>query len=71
MKTMQSLDIQYTVGIATDVPTTFFTVGDQNDGDVTGFLDLVNNLIALDSPPSVFTTSFGFPEELVDPGLAK
>ncbi|EJF57619.1 family S53 protease-like protein [Dichomitus squalens LYAD-421 SS1] len=65
-----SLDIQYTVGIATDVPTTFFTVGTQNDGDVTGFLDLVNNLIALDSPPSVFTTSFGFPEELVDPGLA-
>ena len=66
----QSLDIQYTVGMATGVPTTFFTVGDSNDGDLTGFLDLVNQFIAADVPPTTFTTSFGFPEELVPQDLA-
>ncbi|RPD63821.1 family S53 protease-like protein [Lentinus tigrinus ALCF2SS1-6] len=65
-----SLDIQYTVGIATEVPTTFFTVGSNNGGDLTGFLDLVNELISQDNPPTVFTTSFGFPEELVPEDLA-
>ncbi|KAI1796365.1 family S53 protease-like protein [Ganoderma leucocontextum] len=65
-----SLDIQYTVGIATDVPITFFTVGSNNTGDLTGFLDLVNNLIAQEKAPSVFTTSFGFPEALVGSDLA-
>ncbi|KAI0745406.1 family S53 protease-like protein [Earliella scabrosa] len=65
-----SLDIQYTVGIATDVPTTFVSVGNDNDGDLTGFLNLANALIAMDEPPSVFTTSFGFPEELVPEDLA-
>lgn len=68
---MQSLDIQYTVGTATNVPITFFTVGSNNNGDLTGFLDLVNNLIAQEEPPSVFTTSFGFPEALVGSDLAK
>ena len=65
------MDIQYTVGIATDVPTTFVSVGNDNDGDLTGFLNLANALIAMDEPPSVFTTSFGFPEELVPEDLAK
>ena len=67
----QSLDIQYTVGIATGVPTTFFTVGDSNDGDLTGFLDLVNSFLAADTPPTTFTTSFGFPEALVPADVAK
>ncbi|CDO69264.1 hypothetical protein BN946_scf185042.g166 [Trametes cinnabarina] len=65
-----SLDIQYTVGMATNVPTTFFTVGSDNGDDLTGFLDLVNTLIAQDTPPTVFTTSFGFPEALVSPDIA-
>ncbi|KAI9066581.1 family S53 protease-like protein [Trametes sanguinea] len=65
-----SLDIQYTVGIATNVPTRFFTVGSDNGGDLTGFLDLVNSLIAQESPPTVFTTSFGFPEALVSQDIA-
>ncbi|KAI0779761.1 family S53 protease-like protein [Fomes fomentarius] len=65
-----SLDIQYTIGIATEVPTTFATVGNDNEGDLTGFLNLVNALVAQDDPPTVFTTSFGFPEELVPEDLA-
>ena len=57
------MDIQYTVGIATDVPTTFVSVGNNNqDGDLGGFLDIINFLIAQDSPPLVLTTSFGFNE---------
>ncbi|KAI0823318.1 family S53 protease-like protein [Trametes gibbosa] len=65
-----SLDTQYTVGIATNVPTTFFSVGSNNGGDLTGFLDLVNSFIAQDTAPTVFTTSFGFPEALVSQDLA-
>ncbi|KAI0763109.1 subtilisin-like protein [Trametes elegans] len=58
-----SLDIQYTVGIATGVPTTFVSVGNNNkDGDLSGFLDIINNLLAQDQPPLVLTTSFGFDE---------
>ena len=57
--------------MATNVPTTFFVVGDNNDGDLTGFLDLVNQFLAADTPPTTFTTSFGFPEALVPTDLAK
>ena len=59
----QSLDIQYTVGVATNVPTTFITVGNDNqDGDLGGFLDIINTLLKQDNPPLVLTTSFGFDE---------
>ncbi|KAI1787575.1 family S53 protease [Ganoderma leucocontextum] len=58
-----TLDIQYTVGIATNVPTTFVSVGNNNqDGDLGGFLDIINFLLEQDSPPLVLTTSFGFDE---------
>ena len=53
------------------MPTTFASVGNDNEGDLTGFLNLVNALVAQDDPPAVFTTSFGFPEELVPEDLAK
>ncbi len=57
------MDIQYTVGIATNVPTTFVSVGNQNqDGDLGGFLDIINFLLDQDAPPLVLTTSFGFNE---------
>ena len=59
----QSLDIQYTVGVATNVPTTFISVGSDNqDGDLGGFLDIINSLLKQDNPPLVLTTSFGFDE---------
>lgn len=67
---LQSLDIQYTVGMATNVPTTFFTVGSDNGGDLGGFLDLVNTLIAQETAPTVLTTSFGFPEALISQDFA-
>ncbi|RPD69218.1 family S53 protease-like protein [Lentinus tigrinus ALCF2SS1-7] len=52
-----SLDIQYTVGVATDVPTTFYSVG---DATATGFIDLANYLLGLDELPLVLTTSYSF-----------
>lgn len=49
--------------MATNVPTTFISVGDQTqDGDLDGFLDIINNLLKEDNPPLVLTTSFGFDE---------
>ncbi|KAI0738969.1 peptidase S8/S53 domain-containing protein [Daedaleopsis nitida] len=50
-----SLDMQYTVGLATNVPTTFLSVG-QNANDQ---VDEVNFLLQQDPIPHVLTTSFG------------
>lgn len=48
------MDIQYTVGVAAGVPTTFISVGYQSkDGSDDGFLDLANALIAAKAPPQV------------------
>lgn len=53
----QNLDIQYTVGLATNVPTTFITVGaNTQDGPDDGFLDTINALLNETSPPLVLTT---------------
>ncbi|KAL0573817.1 hypothetical protein V5O48_008125 [Marasmius crinis-equi] len=57
-----NLDIQYTVGIATGVPVTFITVGEGNQDDVSGFLDVIDFLIAEEAPPAVLSTSYGFDE---------
>ncbi|KAH9888842.1 peptidase S8/S53 domain-containing protein [Cubamyces lactineus] len=54
-----SLDIQYTVGVATGVPTTLYSVGDSSSQ---GFIDIVNFLLGLDELPLVLTTSYGFNE---------
>ena len=70
----QTLDIQYTVGVATNVPTTFVSVGNNNqDGDLGGFLDIINTLLAEPQPPLVLTTSFGFDETFfqANPDIAK
>ena len=49
----QNLDIQYTVGLATGVPVTFVSVGnDTNDGAL-GFLDIVEYFLNKTSPPQV------------------
>lgn len=61
-----SLDTQYTVGLATGVPTTFVSVGNQTQDGVNGFLDLVNFLLDQESPPLVLTTSFGTDEPFFD-----
>ena len=69
---MQSLDIQYTVGIASGVPTTFISVGDNfQDGDLEGFLDIINFLIGEDNQPQVLTTSYGSDEPGLSPELSQ
>ncbi|THH00166.1 hypothetical protein EW145_g7124 [Phellinidium pouzarii] len=66
-----NLDIQYTIGVASGVPTTFISVGDTNsDGQLGGFLDIINFLLSEDNPPFVLTTSYGFNEEDISPSLA-
>ncbi|KAI0066328.1 subtilisin-like protein [Artomyces pyxidatus] len=65
------LDVQYTIGIASGVPTYFISVGDQfQDGDLEGFLDIVNYLLAEDNPPQVLTTSYGQNENTISRALA-
>ncbi|KAK7031746.1 Tripeptidyl-peptidase sed3 [Favolaschia claudopus] len=58
------LDIQYTIGLATGVPVTFISAGDDNtDDDLGGFLDMAILLINDPNRPSVLTTSYGFQAE--------
>jgi len=65
------LDTQYTVGIATDVPVIFISAGfDNHDGDLEGFLDMAALLLNEESPPHVFTTSYGPNEDDVPIGLS-
>ena len=65
------MDIQYTVGVATGVPTVFISVGDTNHDGVAGFLDVVNHLVDKFDPPHVFTSSYGFNEDVFTFSLAK
>jgi tripeptidyl-peptidase-1 len=66
-----NLDTQYTVGIATLVPTVFISVGnDFQDGALEGFLDIINFLLAQSNPPSVLTTSYGQNENTISRSLA-
>ncbi|KAJ7071363.1 family S53 protease-like protein [Mycena amicta] len=51
------LDIEYTTGIATDVPVTFLTVGGNNFP--TALLDTTTFLDGVANPPKVMTTSYG------------
>lgn len=67
-----NLDTQYTVGLATDVPVVFISVGENtNDGDLDGFLDIINYLLAQDAPPQVLTTSYGSSESDVPIAMAE
>lgn len=63
--------MQYTVGLATNVPTTFVNVGSNSHDHLDGFIDLLNTMI--DTPPLVLTTSYGLDESAVahDPDLAQ
>ncbi|KAH9920683.1 peptidase S8/S53 domain-containing protein [Fomitopsis serialis] len=66
-----NLDIQYTVGVATDVPVVFISAGEDNqDGDLGGFLDMTDLLLNQTSPPQVWTTSYGPNEDDVPEDLA-
>ncbi|EJD41708.1 family S53 protease [Auricularia subglabra TFB-10046 SS5] len=66
-----NLDIQYTVGIATAVPTLFISVGEQSqDGALEGFLDIITFLLGQSNPPQVLTTSYGQNENTISLALA-
>ncbi|KIP07558.1 hypothetical protein PHLGIDRAFT_70854 [Phlebiopsis gigantea 11061_1 CR5-6] len=66
-----NLDIQYTVGIASGVPVTFISVGENNqDGALGGFLDIINFLLGESTPPQVLTTSYGENESQISRALA-
>lgn len=67
----QNLDIQYTVGIASGVPVTFISVGEESQDDLDGFLDIVNFLQFKTDPPQVLTISYGFNEDELSSALAK
>ena len=56
---LQELDIQYTVGMATSVPVTYYFIGYDAQDDLGGFLDEANLLLGLENPPLVLTTSYG------------
>lgn len=67
-----NLDTQYTVGVATGVKTTFISVGeDFQDGNLEGFLDIINFLLGESNPPQVLTTSYGQNENTISRSLAK
>ena len=66
-----NLDIQYTVGVASGVPITFISVGENfQDGALEGFLDIINFLLGMDTPPQVLTTSYGQNENTISSALA-
>ncbi|KAF7300305.1 Peptidase S53 domain-containing protein [Mycena chlorophos] len=58
-----NLDTQYTVGVATGVPTSFISVGENNADGLDGFLDIINFLIKGPTRPLVLSTSYGFDED--------
>ncbi|KAF7974910.1 hypothetical protein HWV62_11073 [Athelia sp. TMB] len=64
--TEANLDIQYTVGVAQGVPTTFISAGSDNSDGFDGFLDMVNYVLGLDTVPNVLTTSYAFNEPGMD-----
>ena len=61
---MQSIDVQYTVGLATNVPATLIIHNISEDGIITpdNFIDMANFLLEMETPPLVFSTSYGFDE---------
>ncbi|EPT01819.1 hypothetical protein FOMPIDRAFT_1119585 [Fomitopsis schrenkii] len=61
-----NLDIQYTVGLATGVPVTFISVGDDaNDDGAFGYLDTANYVLSDQSNAFVVTTSYGGDESSI------
>jgi len=62
-----NLDIQYTVGLATGVPTVFISSGKSN---LEAFDILVRSLLRQPIPPTVLSLSYGFNEDAVAPPRA-
>ncbi|PIL32625.1 hypothetical protein GSI_05329 [Ganoderma sinense ZZ0214-1] len=66
------VDIEYTVGLATNVPVQFLSTGGTTPKDFFHYvMDLVNFLLEQDTPPPVLTTSFGVNENIIPPEVAE
>ena len=66
------VDIEYTVGLATNVPVQFISTGGTTPKDFFHYvMDLVNFLLEQDTPPPVLTTSFGVNETIISPEVAE
>ncbi|KAJ7259168.1 peptidase S8/S53 domain-containing protein [Mycena haematopus] len=52
------IDIQYTVGVAGNVPTTYVLDLNPSADAVTSWMDVINWLLTQEEPPTVFTTSY-------------
>lgn len=67
--------MQYTIGLATQVPVTFISAGDvgfpSHDEFTDWLLDTAHYMLALPSPPQVMTTSYGDNEENISGALAE
>lgn len=51
---------------------TFISVGnDYQDGELEGFLDIINYLLGQENPPQVLTTSYGDDENQISRSLSK
>ncbi|KAF7973164.1 hypothetical protein HWV62_15843 [Athelia sp. TMB] len=62
-----NLDTQYTVGLASGVPVTFVSAGQLDSPDIAGiFLDIAHYLTAMEHPPQVLSSSYGFNESFED-----
>lgn len=49
---------------------TFLSCGDDSNDGWDGFLDMINHLLALTTPPQVLTTSYAFDETGLDPAAS-
>ena len=71
---VQDLDVEYAMSLATNVSTTFLSVGDlppTSDDFVDFLLDAANFILGLPIVPQTVTTSYGLNENLVSEKLAK
>lgn len=66
-------NVEYTVGIAVNVPVTLISVGENNanEDDLDGFMDLTELLLSESSPQQVLLVAFTFNEVDVPVDLAQ
>lgn len=67
----QNLDLEYTVGLATNVPVEFISVGTDNSDGIYGFLDQAQYLLNQQTVPTVLSTSYAFDQSMLSRQMAK
>ncbi|KAI0029000.1 family S53 protease [Vararia minispora EC-137] len=61
----------YTVGLATNVPVTFISVGLNFTDGIFGFHDVITYLLAQSNPPQTLSTSYGTNESTTSPAVLR